>query len=257
MLALTAGVCSSQEIQRPQHYIAIGIPDSVSSESVFIRYILAGEELGGWVEAHAGVSAYIISTSHDGQTAARIRAILYAPGCAIQTLDIPLSNSNNPDYTLDCRPLPNVGVAGKVTQTARLAGRDVKLQARYLARWAPAFLGTDALIPLTIPVGDVADLRADGSFQISVPDLSRDPEAGAQNHSGELQVWAKDKATGDDVAQLIPIAPQSIRSRSGGMKLGSEFPPNTVFAPCALPRPRVLLNREGFSSREFDDPCGR
>jgi hypothetical protein len=266
MLALAAGLCSSQEIQpgaRPEHYIAIAIPGSVSSESVFIRYILAGEELGGWVEAHAGVSTYIIGTSREGQSAARIKAILYAPGCAIQTLDFPLSNSNNPDYTFVCQPLTNVRVSGTITQTTRLAGHEVKFQARYIARWAQAFLGTDALIPLTIPVGDVAYLSADSSFQLSVPDLSQDPLAAAPDHPGELQIWAKDKTTGNDVAQLIPASPQnlsphSLRTRTGGLKLQSEYPPNTVFAPCALPRPRrplVLLNREGISIEEFE-PCG-
>lgn len=260
--ALTAALCSSQQIQpgaRPEHYIAIGIPDSVSSESVFIRYILAGEKLGGWVEAHAGVSTYIIGTSREGQSAARIKAILYAPGCAIQTLDLPLSNSNNPDYTFVCRPLTNVRVIGTVTQSMWLRGRGVRLQARYIARWAQEFLGTDAPIPLTIPVGDVADLPADGSFQLSVPDLSRDPLAAAPDHPGEFQIRAQDKATGEDVAQLTPSSPRNLRTRTGGLKLESEYPPNTVFAACALRRPLrpvVLLNREGVSIEEFDE-CDR
>jgi len=254
MLVLTAGACLSQI---PAHYVAIDIPSGVRSESVFIRYILAGEELGGWVQPHAGVSSYIIGTTREGQSATRIKAILYAPGCAIQTLDLPLSNSNNPRYSFFCQPLTGVWIAGKLTQTERLAGREVNLQARYIARWAQSFLGIGADIPVTIRVGDVAYLSADNSFRISVPDLSRDALAGAADHPGELQIWAKDKAAGDDVAQLTPAGSPSFKTPMGGLKIQSEYPPETVFAPCAANAPRVLLDREGFSIRAFGDPCDR
>jgi len=260
MLVLTAGVCSSQQPQPPSppaHYIRIGIPRGVSSESVFIRYILAGEELGGWVQPRAGVSSYIIGTTREGQSAARIKAVVYAPGCEIQTLDLPLSNSNNPEYSFVCHPLTSVWITGKLTQTERLSGREVNVQARYIARWAQPFLGLGAGIPLTIPARDVASLSADNSFRISVPDLSRDPLAGVPDHSGEFQIWAKDKRNGDDVAQLIPGGSPTFKTRMGGLKIQREYPPDTVFAPCARPRPLVLINREGFSIRDFSDPCDR
>jgi hypothetical protein len=253
MLVLTAGVCSSQ---MPAPYIAIDVPSGVGSESVFIRYILAGEELGGWVQPRAGVSSYVIGTTREGQSATRIKAVLYAPGCAIQTLDLPLSNSNNPQYSFLCRPLGSVWITGRLKQTERLAGREVKLQARYIARWAQSFLGLPSGIPLTIPVGDLAYLSADNGFRISVPDLSSDPLAGDPDRSGELQLWAKDKATGEDVAQLTSAGSPTFGTRMGGLKIQSEYPPGMVFAPCAL-SPHVLLDREGFSIRAFGDPCDR
>jgi hypothetical protein len=180
MPALTAGFCVGQVLQppaRPAHYIAIDIPEAVNSESVFIRYILAGEELGGWVQPRPGVSSYIIGTTRGGQSAARIKAVLYAPGCSLQTLDLPLSNSTNPHYSFICRPLGNVWITGNLLQTERLAGREVKIQAKYIARWAQSFLGLPAGIPLTVPVGGEGYLAADNSFRISVPDLWRDPLA--------------------------------------------------------------------------------
>jgi hypothetical protein len=254
MLVLNAGVCSSQI---PSHHIEINIPIGVSSEGVFIRYVLAGEELGGWVQPHAGVSSYIIGTTREGQSATRIKAVLYAPGCEIQTLDLPLSNSTNPEYSFVCYPLTSVWITGKLTQTERLSGHDVNLQAGYIARWARSFLGMGADIPLTIPVGDIASLSADKSFRISVPDLSRDPLAGAPDQSGEFQIWAKDKSNGDIVAQLIPRGSPTFKTRMGGLKIQRGYPLDTVFAPCARPRPPVLINREGFSIRDFSDPCDR
>jgi hypothetical protein len=191
--------------QLPPHYISIHIPDGVSSENVFIRYILAGEDIGGWVQARADVSSYVIATMHEGQAAARIKAIIYAPGCAIQTIDLPLSSSTNPPYSFLCQPLSSVRISGKLTQTERLSGREVKVQARYIARWAGDFLGLSAAIPLTIPAGDAVDLSADNSFQISIPDLSRDPRAGTSDHPGELEIWAKDKSENHRLKAVAPV----------------------------------------------------
>ena len=91
-LVVAAGVCSGQ-VPQPQasstHYVEIKLPRGVISESVFIRYLLAGEDFGAWVRPRLGVSSYIISTTHEGHPATRIKALLYTPGCAIQTLDLP------------------------------------------------------------------------------------------------------------------------------------------------------------------------
>jgi hypothetical protein len=105
-LVLVAGVCSGQIPQPaagPSHYIEIKLPRWVNSESVFVRYQLAGEQFGGWVQQHPGVSSYFISTTHEGRPVTRIKALLYARGCAIQTLDLPVSGSNNQQFFFICR----------------------------------------------------------------------------------------------------------------------------------------------------------
>jgi hypothetical protein len=106
-------------------------------------------------------------------------------------------------------------------------------------------------------VGDVADLSAGERFRLSIPDLARDPLAGAADHAGEIQIWVRDKASGDDVAQLVPEASTGFATRMGGLKIQREYPPETVFAPCALPRSLVLVHRDGFTIRDFKDPCDR
>jgi hypothetical protein len=105
-LVLVAGVCSSQNPHPgagPSYYLEIKLPRGLISETVFIRYQLAGEKLGGWVQPHSGVSSYFISTTHEGRQADRIKALLYAPNCAIQTLDLPVSGSNNQQFFFICR----------------------------------------------------------------------------------------------------------------------------------------------------------
>jgi hypothetical protein len=260
VLVLVAGVCSGQIPQpraSPPHYIEIKLPRGAISENVFVRYLLAGEEFGGWVQPHPGVSSYFISTTHEGRPATRIKALLYAPGCAIQTLDLPVSGSNNQQYFFICQPLPSVWIVGTLTRADRLYGREVKLQAKYVARWAQSFLGLGDSIVTTIPVGDVAYLSPDGSFSLSVPDFSQDPLAGAPDHLGELQIWARDKTSGDIVAQLIPAGPQIIKTRMGGLKIQTEYPSKTVFAPCAANPPRVH-DAIGFALRpDPGDACDR
>jgi hypothetical protein len=258
-LVLVAGVCSGQVLQRlasPSHYIEIKLPGGMISESVWVRYLLDGDDFGGWVRPHPGVSSYFISTTHKGRPATRIKAVLYAPGCAIQTLDLPVSGSNNQQYSFICRPLSSVWIAGALARSDCLHGRKVKLQARYIARWAQSFLGLGDGIVTAIPVGEVAHLSPDGRFRLSVPDLSRDPLAGAPDHPGEFEIWARDTASDHIVAQLFPAEPQAMKARMGGLKIQSEYPSETVFAPCASDTP--VHDAEGFALRpDVYDACDR
>ena len=123
MLVLTAGICLGYTA-RPPHYLEIQLPGGISSESVFIRYVLPGDTLGGWVQQRAGVSSYIIDTMRAGRSAAGIKALLYAPGCAIQTLDVALSDSRNEQRSFICRPLGSISIQGKLVRTDRLYGRE-------------------------------------------------------------------------------------------------------------------------------------
>ena len=258
-LLLGAAVCAGQIPQLPalpSHYVEINLPAGVISERVFIRYLLAGEDFGGWVRPRPGVSSYIISTTREGRPATRIKALLYTRGCAIQTLDLPVLDSNQ-QYSFICQPLSSVWIAGALTRSDRLYSHEVKLQAKYVARWAQSFFGLGDGLVTSIPVGDVADVSADGRFRLSVPDLSQDPLAGAPDHPGELQIWARDKASEDIVAQLIPAGPQVIKVRMGGLRIQREYHSEIVFAPCAV-NPPQLHDAIGFALRpDASDSCDR
>jgi hypothetical protein len=90
------------------------------SESFFIRYVLKGEDFGGWVQPRSGVSSYFISTTFSGRPATGIKAILYAPGCAIRSFDIPLSGSNHAQYSFICQPIKSISIRGAVLRLDRL-----------------------------------------------------------------------------------------------------------------------------------------
>ncbi len=124
------------------------------------------------------------------------RHVPYVPGCAIQTLDLPVSGSDNQRYSFVCHPLSSVWINGALTRTDWLFGREVKLQVKYVARWAQSFLGLADDLLTNIPVGDVTYLSSSGRFRLSVPDFAHDPLAGSPDHAGELQFWARQNRPG-------------------------------------------------------------
>jgi len=234
-LILLAASCAAQTPTpaNPQRYVEIKLPPEVISETFFARYVLAGQDFGGWLHPLPGISSYGISTTFEGSPVTGIKAILYAPGCAIQTLDLHLTGADNPQFQFLCQPMRNIAIQGALILPERLYGHKVKLQAKYIARWAQPFLGLDDSVVTSIPIGVVAHLSADGRFCLVIPDLSQDPLAGTPDHPGELQVWAKDETSGAIVAKLIPTDPPFLKARMGGLKVQNQYPSEVVFAPCA------------------------
>lgn len=249
---LAAALCAGQE---PAHYFEVRLPAEVRSESVFIRYVLAGEKFGEWVPMQAGVSSYRIETTQGIGFTRGIKAIVYAPGCTIQTIDLTLSGSNYDSYSFFCHPLGTTMLAGRMRQANRLkepGPNTVRLQMQYLARWAAAFLGLGKDIPLVIPLGNPATVSADGEFEMSVPDFANDPLAGASQESGELQIRALDAETGDQVGLVIPSGPLGSRTRFGGLPIQRNYSSFNSFGLCEN---GSRYGKEGFAIRPLADPC--
>src|SRR5206468_2212918 len=74
----------------------IALPQDVRSENVQISYYLVGPfgGYGGYAAKQSGVTSYQIPTVIDGKAATEIRAIVYASGCEIQRLVIPLTEQS-------------------------------------------------------------------------------------------------------------------------------------------------------------------
>ena len=228
----------------------ITLPHGIDSESIFIRYVL-DDQFGGWVQPRSETSAYLINTNQQGHSAARIKAVLYAPGCSIQTLDLPVSDSKNQPYSFVCQLLPSFTLVGGLTPPTGLQGREVKV--KYVARWAQHFLGLTDNVTTYIPVGETQYFFADGTFRLSLPDLSKDPLAGSLDRSGDLQIIATDRASGKVVSQLVPVA-QALRTRSGNLKIQDSYPAEVVFAPCSA-QGFLVHDSIGFAIRGSGDVC--
>jgi hypothetical protein len=241
-LIIAVSLCPAQ----PPHYVEIKLPREVDSEHMFIRYTLDGD-FGGWVEARPGMSSYFIDANGTRKTPARIKALLYAPGCAIQTLDLPVSETGIQRFSFVCRPVPSIAIAGALSRVDGLEADDIAIQAKYVARWAASFLGLSRELVTDIPVGETKYISTEGHFRLSLPDLAEDPSASAPDHPGELQIIAKNTSSGTVVAQLIP-GRQLIGTRMGGFKIQSSYPPEIAFTPCFAVR-RPSRDANGFAIR--------
>jgi hypothetical protein len=123
---LLAGLCFGQIPRIPattSSSIEILLPPGLNSEHFFVRYLVTGEDIGGWIQTRPNVSLYTISTTHEVQTEARIKALLFHPGCAIQIFDLPLSDQGSQQYAFVCEPLPTIQIVGKLVRSDRLYGR--------------------------------------------------------------------------------------------------------------------------------------
>lgn len=218
--------------------LEIKLPPGVEPETFFVRYVLAGQDFGGWVRPLAGVSIYKIEAGRS----IGIKAILWAPGCAIQTLDLSLAQ-HNAKYSFICQPVDSIRIHGAVVHPDRLYSRGAKLQANYVSRWARRFLGLDEVLTIAIPIGQTR-LRADGGFELVVPDLTQDAR------SGELQIIAKDGANEAWLAKLTPIEPRLVKARVGSMKVQHDYPAAIVFAQCVAQSTSGSAHDQfGFASR--------
>ena len=251
-LIALAAVCSGQPSGR---HLEIQLPPNVNSETFFARYVLTGQDFGSWIQPLTGVSSYTIDTAH----ATGIKAILYAPGCTIQTLSLDLSGSNAAQFQFICQPLGGIRIAGAVVHPGGLYAHGAKIQAKYVARWGQRFLALDEVVITDIPVGESAYLSPDGRFELAIPDLSQDPLAGSPDQPGEIQIWAKEKNGEALLAQLIPIEPQAVKARMGGLKVQGHYPLETVFAQCESNSTSISAHDKfGFAFRgDFTGRCDR
>lgn len=194
-LLMIARMVCGQVPAAPPHYVEIKIPRGVDSARVFIRYRLDDDPgtIGGWVDPQADVSSYFVATTQNGKAASRLRALVYAPGCAMRTYDLSLSGSSVQQALFDCRPVPSLWISGMANGL-----KDSRIVAKYTGRWVQDFFGLGDGIVTLIPVGEANYFTDKGRFQELIPDFS------GEERPGEIQFWATDPATGNVLARLLP-----------------------------------------------------
>jgi hypothetical protein len=111
----------------------------------------------------------------------QVRILVWAPGCKMKEFDLQFSGSNGePQFT--CDSLRNVTLVGRVQQVD-LGGRSGTISVAYDALWPCLFLTycKERFCEVScawqgIPIGD-ANVEANGTFRIELPDFSADPIA--------------------------------------------------------------------------------
>jgi len=254
-------------VRRPQILAALGIatlcfgadrgtfevhvPPAVHSADLAIRYFTTGAYgvHDGWIEQRPDVTTYVIGTEFQGLPAAEIKAVLYAPGCAVETFSRSLIDAQPREYDFGCRPLATVPLTGIVKPT--IDGREFEIETIYVASWAHAFFGAGyGPIVTTFAVSRTSP-DANGRFSIALPDFAEDPVAGAPGREGVFELWAKEKNTGDTLARL---APGDFKAEMGGLQVAPKYPRELGFTACGKPQ---VAGRDafGFAKRSEVGDC--
>lgn len=202
--------------------LEIRLADPVPPKGFVVRYVLYEPAVARFVEAVEGVSTVTVPTTVDGREASRIRAVLFAPRCRLEVLDLPLAGRAVPVQTFQCRPVSSVELRGVVTRTERFANRNVEIGVQYVVRWLDQFPGLGEGPVTGFPFGQPVRLSADGHFRIQVPDFG--------GEAGAFQARARDAETGALVAVLIPE--KSMRVGLGRLQARESYPAEISFSPC-------------------------
>lgn len=212
--------------------VVITLPAGVSSEKVVLDYVLYGsfgaDGSYGLLSAQASTYTIYASSSH-GKVAAKIKIIVWAPGCKFQTFDISLDEHSDIQQPFLCAPLPNVTVNGQLRLSRIVPGNPTEITFHYLAGWACRFFGfADCMVP-QFDMG-AAVPNAEGSFEIVLPDFSADPVATEMDGDEEFSLTLRETKTWNLVTFLEP---ESIDVRTPGrnLRVQSAYPKSLAFLP--------------------------
>jgi hypothetical protein len=216
------------------------------------------DRIAGWTSPQNG-GAHRIEGIFSGPKT-RIRGILYAPGCALQTFDIAVKDARLYQYQFRCDPIPQTEIHGVTEPAGPLdRGRNLRIEATYVALWTPDFLGYDDGTATEIPLAGESEVDEQGRFRLSVPDFAKDKLASAPNHAAEIRIWARD--LDDDrlfaKLKLLPGTYQAQPTRLGGIPIDSIGSSLLEFAVCYADPPAVR-DKFGFTIRsEEENECSR
>ena len=201
------------------------LPAGVSSGKMEVQYVLYGPfgARGGYANPTPAQPFVEIPLSVDSGPAGEIRMFAWAPGCQIETFDVPL-HALDVQATYTCTPRPDVRLAGRLAVASLPVKRRSEITIEYLAYWACSFFEEmDCSVP-QISVG-TSKLDPDGSFEIELPDLANDaPGAGPSC----FQITLRDLKSYNVITFLSPQLTE-LRSPYGGLKVASSYPKATAF----------------------------
>jgi hypothetical protein len=185
----------------------------------------------------------------------RIKGILYASGCALQTLDIAIKEGRLYQYSFRCDPVPQTEIRGVTEPVDPLhLGHRLRIEAKYVALWASAFLGYDDGTTTEIPLAGESTVDDQGHFRLSVPDFRKDKLANSPNHAAELRIWARDQDDDRVLAKLRFLSGNyNIQpTRFGGIPLDSIGSSLLEFATCYADPP-ATRDEFGFNVRGMQE----
>ena len=167
--------------------ILIEFPDNISSEAVWIRYVLMEPgSSGAVVKREPNLRRYTIDARIADQPAHHAKVVVDAPGCQFKRYSINFDGTSDVSKHFRCETLPSTIVHGFLPPTQIPASRfptsDKKLviSAEFEPAWICEFFLEQrggSCLGAGIPLGVVGNFEpADrGAFAITIPDFACDP----------------------------------------------------------------------------------
>jgi hypothetical protein len=210
----------------------------------------------GWIQPHNGEKAFAI-TRLLANRQSHARGIVYSPGCALETFDIAITELRRYVYSFHCEPSPEIEIHGWIPHLGRLYDGDFRIEAKYVADWAPDFFKYDDGTTTEIPLVSAGTLDDQNHFHLPIPNLTADKFAGSPIHDGEIRIYIRNQKSGQIIDQwrFTSPDPKLRATRFGGIPIGSIKPDSDLFTFC--PARSVLAHDQfGFALRpEPDSVC--
>jgi hypothetical protein len=214
----------------PLPKVSIALPADVRSEKVWVQYVLYGPfgAHGGNGVRKPGSQLIEIVAAGEGKRADGMKMLVWAPGCKIQTFDIPIRESADVYESFVCSPLPSITLVGQIKNAHMDGKKPAEVRVDYLALWACSFFG---LVDCMVPQASVGTAIPDpqGIFEIDVPDFSADPISSDSDRGAEFQLALREVKTWNLIAFLEPEL-ETLRTRSRALKIVPSYPANLAFS---------------------------
>jgi hypothetical protein len=235
----------------PGPNIVIHVPDNVSSEAMWIRYVRRGPgNTGGsmdFVRVRADVHEYVIPATYAGRPAEEVKIVVYAPGCEFKTYEIAPAGAADIAKNFDCVPLPTKTVHGylapeEIPSPIFKGQKKLNIVAELEDDWVCGYLMErrqgDAImiagscLGLPVRLGQVGEIdpAEKGHFEIKIPDFTRDPlfsRYGSQPRGFGVQALVLREKVID--RPLCMIRPKSNAPEIRGLTIQSEYAELVVF----------------------------
>jgi hypothetical protein len=238
-------------------FAALDIDFGTPTARVWGRYVVSDKTTVrvGWINPQDGELTYAITRLSANDTS-QVRGIVYSPGCALQTFDIAIQEPRSYRYSFPCEPISQIEIHGSIPQLGRLYDGDVRIEAKYVADWAPDFFKYDDGTTTEIPLGGAGTLDDQNHFHLPIPDLSRDKLAGSPTRGGEIRIFIRNQKSGQ-IIDLWKFTPQDSKLRAtrfGGIPIGFIKPDSGLFTFCPA-RSVFAHDQFGFALRPEIDPA--
>ena len=212
--------------------VRILLPSDIPSEKVQITYHMVGPfgGVGSLAKPHTGVGFYEIPTSADGRVADEIKIIVYAPGCEIQTYDIPLEDDSRIEQEFECTLANTVVLSGQIVPMDLVQDKNAELIVTYMAYWANDYFGiVDGIVP-EFTLANVSPQQY-GTFQVELPLFSADSARHSPYIGADLQFRLRDSVTWNPIAHdLEPEVPE-FKSVDHNVPIRPAYPNGLKFTP--------------------------